>query len=204
MSARKIHENDVFERLTVIKAYSKRQGNRFFSLCRCICGTEKEINNNHLLSGQCKSCGCLQREIAKKNDSNKSHGQSYTRLYRIWLDLVKRGIGKVNKKYYADKNITICKEWLSFPNFFEWSKNNGYKDNLTIDRINNDKGYYPENCRWTTPREQANNRSTNRLICYKNRTETLANWARILNISYASAKYRANHNLDLASGQKYE
>lgn len=204
MSARKIHENDVFERLTVIKAYSKRQGNRFFSLCRCICGTEKEINNNHLLNGSCKSCGCLHREISKKNQSNKIHGQSHTRLYRIWRDLVKRGIGKANKKYYADKNITICKEWLSFPNFFEWSKNNGYNDNLTIDRINNDKGYYPENCRWTTPREQANNRSTNRFICYKNRTETLANWARILNISYASAKYRANHNLDLASGKKYE
>lgn len=202
MALRKIHDNDIFERLTVIKAYSKRYKNRFFSLCRCICGTEKEIDNGHLLNGQCKSCGCLQREISKKNDSNKTHGQSYTRLYRIWCDLVKRGTGKVNKKYYADKNITICKEWLSFPNFFEWSKNNGYSDNLTIDRINNNKGYYPENCRWTTPREQANNRSTNRFICYKNRTETLANWSRILNISYASAKYRANHNLDLATGAK--
>lgn len=204
MGSRKIHDNDIFGRLTVIKAYSKRYKNRFFSLCRCICGTEKEIDNGHLLNGQCKSCGCLRLELLNKKGRNSTHNQSYTRLYKIWCGVIRRGTGKVNKKYYADKNITLCKEWLSFSSFYEWSKNNGYKNNLTIDRIDNTRGYFPDNCRWVTPKEQANNRSTNRLVCYKGQIETLANWSRILNITYASAKYRVNHNLDLATGKKYE
>ena len=202
MGARKIHENDVFGRLTVIKAYSRRTKTRFFSLCRCVCGQEKEIDNGHLLSGCCQSCGCLRHEILKSAKSNLIHGKSYTRLYKIWGGLVRRGKGKANKKYYADKNINICQEWLSFRVFYEWAMSNSYEDHLTIDRIDNSKGYLPNNCRWATPLAQANNRSSNRLICYKNRTETLANWARILNISYASAKYRANHNLDLSTGNK--
>jgi hypothetical protein len=203
MGVRKIHNGDVFSRLTVIKAYSSRINKKNYSLCRCICGNEKEINNAMLQNGTTRSCGCFQREQCRINvcKHNKTHGQSYTRLYRIWKDLVYRGVGKVNKKYYAEKGIKICKEWLSFYNFFDWANTHGYNDTLSIDRIDNKKGYSPENCRWATAREQANNRSTNRFICYRNRTETMANWSRILKVSYARVKYRANHNLDLATGE---
>lgn len=200
---RQINNNDIFGRWTVMKAYSSIKNKHGYSLCKCTCGTEKEVLNYNLKHGISKSCGCLDHELASERmkNKNKTHGLSNSRLYNIWQCLVRRGLGKTAKKNYADRGITVCKEWLSFLNFFEWAKNSGYNDTLTIDRIDNNKGYYPENCRWATLQEQANNKRTNHFVLYKDRRETLANWSRILNISYDAIKYRANHNLDLATGE---
>lgn len=200
---RSIHDKDIFGRWTVIKAYSSYKNRHDYSLCKCNCGTVKEVLNYNLKHGISKSCGCLDHELARERMKvqSKTHGLSNSRIYNIWQCLVRRGLGKTAKKNYADRGITVCKEWLSFLNFFEWAKNNGYDDTLTIERIDNNKGYFPENCRWATWQEQANNKTTSHFVFYKNRRETLANWSRILNISYGAVKYRANHNLDLATGE---
>lgn len=92
---------------------------------------------------------------------NPTHGQSHTRLYRCWADMKNRCLCKTSKWYdhYGGRGITVCDEWMRFEPFAEWAYSNGYSDDLTIDRIDNDKGYYPENCRWATQHEQSMNKS---------------------------------------------
>lgn len=96
---------------------------------------------------------------------------SYTRLYRIWVDMKARCSIKSMPNYYlyGGKGISVCDEWNdSFENFHQWAIRNGYKDTLTIDRMDNSKNYFPENCRWVTAKEQARNRSTNRIVIITN------------------------------------
>ena len=201
---KQIKENNIFGRWTVIKAYSSTKNKHTYSLCKCFCGKEKEVLNYNLTHGISRSCGCLDHELASERMKlqSRTHGQTGTRLYEIWKNMIRRVRGKQRRKNYYDRGITICKDWLDFVNFYEWAQKSGYKENLTIDRIDNNKGYYPENCRWATNIEQANNKTTNRFITYQGRTETLANWARILNINYGCLKYRVNHNNDLITGKK--
>ena len=204
MKRKNIKEHDIFERWEVLKAYSCIINKHSYSLCKCKCGTVKEVLNYNLTHGISRSCGCLDHELARERMKklNLKHGQTKTRLYETWKNMLRRVKGKQRKKNYYDRGITICKDWLDFVNFYEWAQKSGYKENLTIDRIDNNKGYYPENCRWATNIEQANNKTSNRLITYHGRTETLANWSRILNINYSCLKYRVNHNNDLITGKK--
>jgi hypothetical protein len=107
-------------------------------------------------------------------------------------------------KYYGGRGITICKEWLNpskahhknategWLTFEAWAINNGYTDELTLDRIDNDKGYSPANCRWTTMQAQCNNKRSNHLITYKGQTKTLKVWCTILNLNYDKTKQRIN------------
>ena len=103
------------------------------------------------------------------------------RLYRIWKDMKTR-CNNPNfplYKVYGGRGIKVCNEWEdSFENFYEWSMDNGYSDLLTIDRINNDKGYFPGNCRWSSRKEQSRNTSRNVLITYKGKTQCIADWAK--------------------------
>ena len=89
-----------------------------------------------------------------------THGMSQTRIYRIWTDMKSRCLSKTNKWYplYGGRGITVCEEWKDFPTFYKWAIENGYSDDLTIDRIDNDKGYFPGNCRWATQHEQSMNK----------------------------------------------
>ena len=116
------------------------------------------ILSNHLKSGKIKSCGCLNKQ------GNPKHGLRYTRLYRIWINMKTRCYNKNTNRYkdYGARGITICNEWRNdFMSFYNWSMNNGYDENLTIDRINNDKNYEPSNCRWITVKEQNRNKRNN-------------------------------------------
>ena len=158
-------------------------------LCVCDCGASKIVTGPHLRNGVTKSCGCLRREtvgarsaeIARRiGHDNKKHGMRGTRLYNIWRGVKARCLNPNSKYYdrYGGRGITIHQEWVdSFEVFMEWSMANGYRDDLTLDRKDNDGPYSPANCRWATMKEQANNRRSNRLVTFNGQTKTVAQWA---------------------------
>lgn len=121
------------------------------------------------------------------------HGKRHTRIYSIWTDMKTRCTNEKQAKYkrYGGRGITICDEWLhDFGAFYDWATQNGYSEYLTIDRIDNDGNYCPENCRWIPMREQAANKSTNHLITHDGRTLTISEWARQIGISREVLKDR--------------
>ena len=151
--------------------------------CLCECGNVKIVTGSNLKRGNVKSCGCY----AKENPSHTTHGFSKTRIYHEWKGIIARCYNPNTTRYsdYGGRGITVCDEWREdFKKFLEWSAKNGYSENLTIDRIDNNKGYSPDNCRWTTRLIQANNKRNNHRITYNKETHTLSEWSRILNIDY--------------------
>lgn len=117
------------------------------------------------------------------------------RLQRIYYGMKTRCYNRNNHNYkcYGARGITICNEWLSnSKSFYKWALSNGYADNLSIDRIDNNKGYYPDNCRWITTKEQNNNQRTNRLITYQDKKQTLKQWCDELGLNYGVVKSRIN------------
>ena len=122
----------------------------------------------------------------------KAHGMWHTKLYRKWAAMKTRCTNSKQPgwKNYGGKGITLYPDWNCFSNFAEWALKNGYKDGLTIDRINNNEGYNPGNCRWVTMKAQANNRTNNHFITYKGQTKSLADWCSELNLQYNKTKKR--------------
>lgn len=155
----------IFGRLMAIeRAENDKHGNHYWT-CRCQCGKVKRISQSSLTRGLTKSCGCLQRKISKEvNKNNKNpvtHGLSRENLYRRFHGMKSRCYNPNNTAYhnYGGRGIKICDEWLNdFESFYVWAIENGYREDLTIDRINNDGNYEPSNCRWTTRKVQQNNR----------------------------------------------
>lgn len=166
--------------------------------CRCDCGNEIITNSSNLRSGITKSCGCFADEIRSQNGhNNKKHGGFGTRLYRIYRGMWQRCYDKKVSQYprYGGRGISICDEWMGetgFERFREWSYANGYDDLLTIDRINNDGNYSPDNCRWCTQKEQQNNRMCNVLLTVDGETHTMAEWSDISGINVSTIKSRHN------------
>lgn len=166
--------------------------NRFksFYLCRCDCGTIKVARKDMLLNGTSKSCGCLHHEIITL------HGDSNcARLYNIWRGMKKRCLLITDKDYknYGGRGIKICSEWLNYENFRSWALSNGYQYNLTIDRIDVNGNYCPENCRWATVKEQGQNTRFNRKIALGGKTQCVAAWCDELNISRHLVYDRLHH-----------
>jgi hypothetical protein len=124
------------------------------------------------------------------------HGMTHTRLHSIWRSMRQRCNSPQNKDYknYGARGITICKEWDSFPAFYDWAMANGYADNLTLDRENNDKGYTPENCRWITNQAQQWNKRCKK-ITFNGETHTVEEWSKIIGVSNSCIRDRLNRNL---------
>lgn len=160
-------------------------------LCICDCGNIKAIDGNKLRSHETLSCGCLQKERA--SEANIRHGQTNTRLYAIYRGIKARCKNPHVKEFerYGGRGITICEEWAqSFEAFAMWANENGYADNLTIDRIDNDKGYSPENCRWADYTTQGRNRRNVRKLTYKGITQTFQEWSQQTGVPFHTLRYR--------------
>ena len=199
----------VFGRLTVLKREPKPEGskNRHSRwLCKCSCGETIVTTSDNLLSGGTKSCGCIKKETSIKNimeynnseheSKNKTHGMTKTRLYDVYGHMRGRCYNKNDKKYpiYDGRGIGMCDEWRDSPeSFFAWAKDNGYRDDLTIDRIDVDGDYSPGNCRWATLKEQANNRRNTIFINIGGKAYTLSQASDITGISTKTLWYRKKH-----------
>lgn len=193
-----------FGRLVVISQAEDNKHRQPRWLCQCDCGNKTIVMGGSLKSGLTQSCGCLQRE--RSVGRHRTHGECGTRLYRIWHDIKQRCQNENYKQYsdYGGRGIRVCDEWQdSFEVFRDWALANGYEESLTIDRIDNDGNYEPENCRWATTKEQARNRRNSVLLEIGGVTKTLAEWAEVFHISYSTftARYRnGKRGIELVKG----
>ena len=184
-----------FGRWTVLQCAGRGKHGELQYKCRCECGTERIIRRSSLTSGNSKSCGCLSKDIAKK--LNTSHGATHTRLYRIWAGIIQRCCNS-RKRYewekYGGRGISVCDEWKnSFENFQKWALSNGYNEHLSIDRIDVNRGYFPENCRWATVYEQSNNKRTSKYISFRGETGTIREFADKYGLAYSCLYARLEH-----------
>ena len=152
--------------------------------CKCDCGNITYVRISYLKNGHTKSCGCKKFET-----KNLIHGKSKTRLYNIWDNMKARCYRKYSDKYkwYGERGIKMCDEWLGengFISFQDWSLSNGYQDNLTIDRIDVNGNYEPNNCRWITQKEQCLNKRDTILFTYNGVTKPLKEWCREFDLKY--------------------
>lgn len=148
--------------------------------CKCDCGNIVNVRSSNLINGHTKSCGCIRKEIITNRDKEREiHNDCNSRLYRIWHGMKNRcnNPNTCNYKNYGGKDIKVCQEWEEFIPFREWANSNGYADNLTIDRIDVNGNYCPENCRWVDIKTQNNNTTRNRLLTAFGKTMNVAQWS---------------------------
>lgn len=143
-------------------------------LCRCDCGENTRVLTGNLRQGNTKSCGCLSR---------RKHGMAHSREYGVWKQMIQRCENQNNAAYanYGGRGIEVCERWHSFPNFIaDMGKRPG--DGFQIDRIDNDDGYHPTNCRWVPPKANLSNKRTNVRLTSRDQTQVATEWARIVEI----------------------
>ena len=182
-----------FNRLKIIKFAGIRNRHKMY-LCKCDCGKEVEVSLSNLKSGAVKSCGCLWDEY--KQIGNVIHGLGKTRLCSIYHGIKVRCYRKTSVEYerYGGRGITMCDEWLDknngLLNFYNWAMANGYADNLTIDRIDNNGNYEPSNCRWATNLQQQNNTRLNHKYEYNGGYLTAPELSRLSGINLSTLRHR--------------
>lgn len=181
-------------RLTILKYHHSPS----FWLFRCDCGTEKVIRLAHVNSGKTKSCGCYNKDIARS--TKLSHGETNANLtleYKAWSGMLRRCRARSGKDYknYMLRGITVCDRWQGANGYRNFLNDMGRKlsPEYSLDRIDNNKGYLPANCRWATRSQQASNTRKNHYLTYKGETQTVSAWAKELNIYRKTITYRIDH-----------
>ena len=180
----------VFERLEVI-GKACRKNRQWYWKCKCSCGKVITTNGNGLRQGKTLSCGCYARD--KNRLRLTKHGLYKHPLHIVWGNMISRCYYPKNIGYrnYGGRGITVCDEWRNdFYSFHLWATSNGYKKSLTIDRIDNNKGYNPDNCRWVNQKEQCNNKNSNHTLTYSGITKTISQWSDELNIKVVTIQDR--------------
>jgi hypothetical protein len=179
-----------FTRLTVLRRTGKKRGTQIEWLCRCDCGNEKIAITRALTSKHTRSCGCLPTHHVK-------HGATNTRFYKIWKDMkIRSRPNKWQPPSYARKNITMCERWNDFHNFYS-DMFPTYREDLTLDRIDNCGNYEPGNCRWATIAEQQQNKETNTFFTIGGKTMTMSEWCRGYNINISTVRARLKKGMDI-------
>lgn len=176
------HDGERFGRLTLLSSGNGR------CVCRCDCGNEVEISYAHVITGHTRSCGCLYREMVATGN-HTTHGECYSRLNGIWRNMRTRCRDKKNP-IYGGRGIKVCAEWEDYPTFAKWAKEHGYEQNLTIDRIDVDGDYCPENCRWIPMPEQSRNKRGTLYLTHEGITKPLIEWCEEYGIKYGTARKR--------------
>ena len=178
--------NKKYGRLTPVRRVENKNGKQHW-LFRCDCGTEKEIYSHRVEAGGSKSCGCYKVDMC--GDLFRTHGGSTSKIYKVYKSMVQRCTdpNTVGWERYGGRGITCS--WKTFEDFHKDMGDIPFAG-ATIDRIDNDKGYSKENCRWTTAKEQANNRRTNHMITYQGKTQSMMKWAEETGIKYRRLRKR--------------
>ena len=173
--------------------------------CRCDCGKVKSIPYSNFKYGTTKSCGCGQGKPGTENNSYK-HGGAKTKLHNVWKSMRQRCRNKNchDYKWYGGVGIDICSEWDDFSKFREWADSSGYKEGLTIERIDSTKNYSPENCTWKTIQEQQQNKKSNHLLEYYGEVHPMSVWSRKINMKYSKLSWQISTGktlYDIIDGQ---
>lgn len=180
-----------FGRWTVLYQKGKANDGHLYWECICDCGTKAMVDGRALRRGVSKSCGCLARELTVIR--NLTHGRTKTPTYSVWRDMRSRCQRKADTcyRYYGGRGISVCERWNSFENFLE---DMGERpDGLTIDRIDNNGNYEPDNCRWATRKEQSRHTRQNKMITYQGKSQCLTDWASELSVNKITLAYRLKH-----------
>lgn len=180
-------KGETFGKLTVVRRVENRFGKAHW-MCKCECGKPSIVQGSHLRSGHTTSCGCA-------SPFKRTHGGTYERLYSVWCAMKRRcyGIRTINYPNYGGRGIRVCDEWRNdYAAFRKWALKNGYEKGLELDRIDVDGNYEPDNCRWVTRQKQSYNKRSNRVIEYKGKSKTMAEWAEEIGISIQTLSSRLN------------
>ena len=182
-----------FGRFIVLSYLRNNKHGRSIWECLCDCGTRKEVLGFCLKRGTTVSCGCYGREIRTTHGFTKDKKRDHT--YTAWTGMFQRctNPNQIGYKYYGGRGITVCERWKNFDNFLE-DMGKRPSNNFSLDRIDTSLGYFKENCRWATPKEQARNRRDSVLITWNGMTKNLVDWAKEWNIAWSTFRYYLSKN----------
>lgn len=188
-----------FGRLVVLNQAGRDNAGRVVWKCECDCGKVKSISSNLLLSGRSVSCGCYKKDYL--SIAKSTNRLSHTRIRSKWRNMMNRCYSSNNAEYknYGARGIVVCQEWHDLEKFAKWAYSNGYIEgsNLTLDRIDVDGNYCPENCRFVDMKSQCRNKTNNNIIEFNGESKTIAEWSEITGINRSTITYRHSRGLPL-------